>query len=467
MDIPPVVILDNFPPVHRIKFMQGSGARPGRCIVAAGNDGDLRIFMLPRDTRLRIWHQDSGFAGFWMNMRVVKAPRARGCHVRVVLEDSRWHLTQHTMSNNYNERNVAGKIRQDNQKTIEELLTEIANAADNKLVFSVGKVPDFKPPAAWAGKTCAEALDDLLRNTGCRAVYAPETGQYVVGLPDGSIPYVPDQVFQPSPPPSIRNVYFHSHPKIFETELDVTAVAVSTSTGGFIELQSGDSPILTDDSGGGDPQTNFRLWKADDANKVITPFRPVGLLSDPYNPMREKGRISRDSFKRFPYHQPFVRSGETIVDTLQDTNGGVVFVTEHPVLVANGNNYDVEAKLITGYYKKDAEDGKLVRETKMKTIDSSANNDLHIYVDWIRPVQSDQDDAQTSEWDTLFDTVVEALYAKFTGRAATVSNPYPLKLNGVASVGEVEYDFKISETNSRHNFRVAFNFSPGSEGEIR
>jgi len=469
MATPPIITLDGYPPVHRVHFFQGCASTPGRCVIDAGNDSSFNIKFLPRETTLKIIHNDSGFAGTWENMRVVKAPRARNGYVRVVLEDSRWHLSQRVMSNNFNERNAAGEYRQDTRKSLGQLLQEIAKPLDGKLKFEVSKGIEFNPPARWAGLKCSEALEDLLLNTGCRVVYDPETLTYMVGSSDGTVPDVPDELFQPSPPPDIKDIYFHSHPKIFETRLDVTAVKFESDL-------SGDGTATLEDMSSGvflsldneDPETQmyFRLWRCSDTDKVLTPYRPISHLMNADNSIRESGRIERDDFIRFPYHRKFVQYGSSVSDVFDDTAGGTVFVTEHPVLSADGNDYSTTAKVVTGYYERD-DKGSLKRDTLKRSVNSSASSDLHIYIEWIRPIQSDQADVKASKWDDLFKVVADTIHKKYMGKAATVSYPYPMKLNGMPSVGEVEYNFSISDTRSKHGFRVAFNFSPGSEGEIR
>jgi len=464
MDTPPVVTLGGYPPIHRIKFMQGSGARPGRCVIDAGNDTSLNIRNLPRDTGLTIDHRSVGFRGLWPYMRVVKCQRARNGHVRVVLEDQRWHLSQYKFSNNYNERDSLGNVMTSSRRSVAQLLQEISNVCQRKIVFSVSQAPSFEPPARWAGKSCSYALADLLKNTGCRCVYNPESQTYMVGLPQGGLPNMRDQVFQPAPPSNIRDVYVHSYPKLYERKTAANAVTLNTSTGSTQNING--TTVLTQDPTQANSQTLYRLWRVNDPTKVFTEFRVKTHLFDPLNPTFERGRVIRDEWDPFPVHQPFVFAGSEIIHSIDDTSGGKVFVTEHPVLSADGSNYSTTAKLLTGYYLKTG-DGSLERETVKKTIDSSASSDVHIYVDWIRPIDSDQPDVGTPVWSQLLNQVAEALHRKYKGPAASISNPYPVSFGGHANVGEVEYEFRLSEIRSYHNFRVALNFSPGSEGEIR
>lgn len=461
--IPPVITLSGYPPVHRIKFMQGSDAKPGRCIIDAANDLDFKITKLPRESTLKIDHKQVGFVGTWQNMRVVKCQRARNGHMRVVLEDQRWHLTQHTFQRNYNERDALGNVLSGSSKSVAQLLQEISNACGNKIKFGVSQDPGFQPPARWAGKSCMYAFKDLLKNTGCRAVYSPERGMYMVGVPSGGLPNMADQVFQPVPENKIRKVVVHTFPKLFESKLDVFAAKVDESTGIASNMSQ---ETLDFDPTDAYSQTKYRLWRVDDATKVVTEYRPKAHLFDPTRSTMQRGRIIRDEWEPFPVHQPFVFAGAEVVDCIEDTSGGKVFVTEHPVLAADGNNFSLEAKMVTGYYQRDGQ-GNLTRDKIEKTIDASANEDVHIYLDWLRPIDSDQPDVGTPVWSQLHKTVTDALHKKYLGPAASISNPYPISFNGHANIGQVEYDYRLAEIRSHHNFRVAVNFSPGSEGEIR
>lgn len=465
MPQPPIVTLSDYPPVHRIKFMQGSDAKPGRCVIDAANDAELGFKKLPRDTTLNIDHRAVGFVGKWENMRVVKCQRARNGFVRVVLEDQRWHLTQYKFNKNYNERDALGNVLSGTRKSFDELLEELTEACQKKVKFESSNPPEFDPPARWAGKSCMECLKDLLRNTGSRCVYDPISQTYKVGVPYGGLPDVRDQVFQPAPPSKIKKVLVHSYPKLYERKIVVEAALIDESSGNAVALSSG---LLDHDIRNQYAQVKFRLWKPyqDDGTKVITEFRPKAHLFDPLKSSMQRGRIIRDEWEPFPVHQPLVFPGEQIVDAIEDTSGGRVFVTEHPVLSADGNAFSTQAYMITGYYQRQG-DGKLERDTVEKIIEGDATEEVHLYVDWLRPIDSDQSDIGTPVWGNLHKQVADALHKKYLGPAATISNPYPLSFSGNPNVGEVEYDFRLAEIRSHHNFRVAMNFSPGSEGEIR
>ena len=462
--LPPIVILNGYPPVHRVKLMQGSGARPGRGVLDIGNDEDINPKRLPRETTFTIDHRSVGFQGFW-NVRVVKCQRARNGYMRVVFEDSRWHLHQHTFGKNYNLRDELGNVLSSTRKTVPELLQEISDASDKKVIFQ-GSNGGFYPPARWAGKTCMECLEDLLKNTGMRCVYNPATGTYRVSLQSGGPPNIPQAVFQPAPPSRVKEVVVRSYPTLYETEIEVEAAKVD-STGQAVAIGNGP---LDDEVTDQDSQVRFRLWKPTGQtgeNKLITEFRPKSHMYDPTRQTMQRGRIVRDEWPPFPVHQPFVFQGNEIVDSIEDTSGGIVFVTEHPVLSADGNNYSLEAKMITGYYQIDPQSKKPIRVSEKVTIDNRQNAVVNLYVDWIRPIDSDQPDIGTPVWNNLLKSVAQDLATKYVGPSGTVSSPIPINFSGNAMVGEVEYDYRLAEIRSTHNFRVAWGFTPGSEGEIR
>lgn len=463
---PPVVVLNGYPPVHRVRFMQGSGARAGRCVLDIGNDEDINPRTLPRETDFFIDHRSVGFQGFWRSVRVVKCQRARNGYMRVVFEDQRWHLTQHTFGSNYNLRDELGNVLSSTRKSVPELLTEISNACNKKIIFDGSGSPGFDPPARWAGKTCMECLEDLLKNTGMKCVYNPSSGSYRVSLPSGGGPNIGQQVFQPAPPSRVKEVVVHAYPTLFETEIEVEAAKIASS-GQAVAI--GSTP-LDDEVTDQDSQVRFRLWKPTQQsgqNKLITEFRPKSHLYDPVRQTMQRGRIVRDEWPPFPVHQAFVHQGNQVVDSVEDTSGGVVFVTDHPVLSADGNAYSTQAKMITGYYQQDPQSKKLVRVSEKVTIDSRQNAVVNLYVDWLRPIDSDQPDVGFPVWNNLLKAVAQALSKKYLGPSGTVSVPFPINFNGNAMVGEVEYDYRLAEIRSTHNFRVAWGFTPGSEGEIR
>ena len=461
-----LVEIDNFPPIHRIKFMQGSGSSPGRCVLDCGNDSELGINRLPRVSKLKI--QTDDFQGTWDKMRIVKAPRARNGSVRVVMEDSRWMLEEYKIKQNYNERDSLGAVMTGNEKTVSQLLEIIKEATGGEFNVRAGTVPDFKPPARWADKTCAYAIKDLMKWTGCRLVYIPEEGVYqLTQAGEGGLPDFGNEIFQPAPPSKIKKLKVRSYPTLHERKMSARAVYIDQSTGDPVNVAAGTAlPASPTETNG---QGRYRLWKVDDdQGKLLVEHRAKSHLCDPERPTMERGRVIRDAWQPFPYHQDFVHPSGEIVDAIETTSGGKVFVTRDPVMSSSGGNISVLADVLTGYYEQE-DGGDLVRLESVQEIDSQASEELVVHVDWIRPIDSDQSDVGTPEWEALLESVGEAMAKKLKPptSAATVSLPGPIQLGGSGQVGEVEYDIRLAEIRSHFNFRIAVNFEPGSEGEVR
>lgn len=452
--------LSNFPAVHRIKLMQGSSERPGRAVVDCANDDSFTA--LPRTTTLTI--EAEGFTGTWANMRVVKVPRARGGYLRVVLEDSRWVLREKTLDRNYNERDCGGNVLTGQQKTIQELMDIIAAEAGITVVY--GTLPTYNPPAYWVGRTCEEALRDLLHDSGCRLVYQPEAGSYRLSLAGtGATPTSDNQVYQPAPPNPFNEVKVYSAPKLYEERISAKAVTVNASTGELVDVSAGTN--LPDAPDGTNAQTLFRLWApvTADADKLFVPSRVLTHLFGPVEGAHEAGRVIMDAWDKYPHHQPLGPGPGKIVDMLSFSQGAA-FLTEEPMLAASGSNLATTATILTGYYLRNGTNG-LDREESVQEVNGTASDTFEILVPWIRPIDSGETDVPADVWAALLEDVAQALASKYSQPPATVTYPAPINLGGSGQVGCTEYELRLSPKYFRMNFRVALNFDPGSEGEIR
>ena len=466
------VQLDGFGPVHRMKFYQGSEATPGRCVIDCATQENINE---PRVTNLNASTvSDDGlyeWYGTWKGMRLVNWKRARHGHTHVVLEDSRWVMAERTLQDNYNNRDSSGYIYTSNKKSVTDLVKVIDEACGQDITIVPKSLPSFNPPARWANKTCAEAMQELLDMTGSRMVYQPETGLYIVthaGV--GPSPQFPNQVYQPVPKSSLKSIKFYTHPILHESRETVNAVSIDQGTGLPQNISSGTSlDLVSAPSHTAANQTKYRLWH-DGANsdRKYVQHRPKSLLIDPENPQMEKGRIIRDDWEPFPVHQPIVSVGSEIVDMIELTSGGNVFVTNHPVLSASGNTYSTTATLLTGYYKQNGDRG-LVREEEVVEIDPQSSIEKEIILDWIKPIDSSEPDVRASQWSSLLTSAATAIAKKYSPQEtpAAVTSPDFQSLGGSGKVGAVEYEFQTHPVHKRHQMRVALNFTPGTEGSIR
>lgn len=471
------VEVSSYPPVNRIKFVQGSEASPGRAVVECSPEWSAP---LPRITDIHAFSRQANpdpitWSGHWKDCRAVNCRRSRFGNIHTVFEDSRWILREYKMEANYNNRCSCGYVYSGSLRTVEELVEEISNACGGRLNLVAGSnVPSYNPPARWAGITCMEAMQDLLDKTGCRMVYAPENGSYVIDLANSTqVPQFPFQVYRPAPSDTLSSVRFWSAPKLYEARESATAVVINPTTGEPDPLSAGDvldtvsSPTPSEHA-----QTKFRLWKPGGSHdRLYVQHRVKSLLVDPDNPSKEQGRIIRGGvFEPFPVHQPIVSPSTAIVDQISLSSGGTVFVTEHPVLASSGANIETTAQVLTAHYRQGGEKG-LERDVIRKSISGGQGGTVDEFVEWIKPISSSEPDVDTPVWGSLFEDVCEALIAKYTPfsgeTSRTITTPQFYSLAGSGQVGGVEYEFQTHRYSKRHHMRVALNFSPGGVGNIR
>ena len=474
------VDLKDFPDVHKMHFVQGSQAKPGRCVIdcTVGNPGTLGSVgpARPRVTTLKA--QTDGWFATWNDMRVVKAIKSRYDCLHVVLEDSRWILEEHKLDQNWNDRDAFGRIKSGTQQSISQLVTQILNACDNRISIVVDRtVPTFKPPARWAEKTCAEAMQNLLDNTGCRLVYAPETGAYVMSLAgSGNLPDFPVKKYKPAPNNNLKNVRFMTAPAVYEERVACTAVYIDSSTGDATALAADTTLSLVHDASASEHvQHDYRLWKPSaSSDRIYIKHRPKSILNDPERPQYEQGRVIRDAWEPFPVHQPLVSKAGSITGIIELTNGGQVFVTDHPVLSAqSGGTISTAATVLTGFYKKDGANG-LYRDHVPVMIDATQTTELKVFVDWVVPISSSEPDIHNpplGDWQSLFQQVCQALVRKYNPPepAQTITTDKFHQLGGIGQIGGIEYEFSIAQRQAgkKHTMRIALNHQPGTESMIR
>jgi len=478
------VILDGFPPVLRLKFFQGSDARPGRCIIDTMVAGPSELSTLPRYGKLTIYARN--YVGIWWKLRLVKAPRVRRGFMRLEFDDDRWALKETVLNQNYNERDSLGKLFTGKQKTIEELATIIADAAQpvldevNSLSIVAGDdLPDIYPPAKWAGLSANKAMERMLADTGCRMVYNPVTEQYHISRAGrGAYPDLSERAFRPGPPSNVHQVRIQTAPVLYEDTLAAAAMEISDTTGELVSLT--DTTLPTSATGN---LMAFRIWEPssvthpealDMEDVVLLDHRAKTALNDPENPVYEKARIVRDAWEPYPFHQPLDFGDGDIVRKVELTGGGRAFITEHPVLIraSGGSAFLKTAELLTSYYRKN-DDGTLYRNEKLITIDAtaSATEVITKTANWIKPVDSTESDMTGSEWDTILDEFADAMTSFYDYRGgeepATVRLIAPLDLQGSGVVGGVEYEFSVNQTRRIVRFQAALNFTPGATSRIR
>jgi hypothetical protein len=460
-------------------------AEPGRLIVDTMVLGPDTLTKLPRFSTLTITARD--FSGVWNDLRVIKAPRVRNGFTRVVFEDSRWKLRDTIMKENYNERDGEGNVLTGMEKTISELVDEISTISE--VSMQTGDVPDFKPPARWAGERASDAFAYMLEVTGCRCVYNPIVQDYNIEWAgrgaDLNAVEVAKRVYRPGPPSKVKELVVKTAPVLYEDRFDAKAVTINSTTGAVSDLSS---PVLATDPAATDAQTKLRLWAPDTITHpealgvddvLMLDHRAKTHLFDPLRPTHERARVVRDSFDRYPVHQPLYAPEGQTVRLLELTGGGRVFVADHPVLMTDsGGELLVEAQVLSGYYVKETDVAKLAdglkRNSETVVIDGDATDTIEMVLPWLKPVDSTESDVDSGEWDALLLTVANAVAQRYLSAsqnspdgASVVRCPSPFNLFGSGKVGAVEYEMSTTQNTARIYFTISWNFDPGHMGSIR
>lgn len=464
------VQLAGFPPIYRCRFYQGSDSRPGTFVADCMVVGPSDLTQFPRFANLTI--NARNFSGVWNSLRLTRAPKVRQGYLRIVAEDHRWLLKEGTISQNWNERDHLGSVMTGQEKTIAQLVAEIKNHCGLNLV-TAATVPNFRPPAKWAGKTCQEAMADLLKNTGCRLVYNPVDQTWNViqaGTGDQLDELTDARIFRPNPPSKIKEIVFRTAPILFESEMDVTAKEINRTTGETQALTSNTLPTNPNSDLG---QVRYRLWEPDGVTHpealnpsdiLLLDHRVKTHIFDPEDPVREKARIIRDDFVRFPCHSPLYTPSGSTARLIELTGGGKAYLTDHPVLMVDPGESTLSdtCKLVAAYYVKEPLDPTgLRRETLTKTIDAGASDTITMDLPWIKPVDSTMPDIPATSWSALLSDVADAVSSKYgSAEAGTITIASPVNLMGSGRVGAVEYEFSALQYRPKIYFTVAIDFTP-------
>lgn len=469
--------LSNFPPVFRCRLYQGSDAKPGVLVADCMVAGPANLTQLPRFTQMTIAARN--FYGTWETMRLKRSPRIRHGYMRIIAEDHRWVLRDGVIKQNFNERDMLGNVMTGQERTIAELVDEIKNACGLPLV-TAGTVPDFKPPAKWAGKSCAYAMQNLLDLTGCRLVYNPTDQTWNVihaGTGDQLNDLTSSRLFRPNPPSKIKEIIFRTAPVMFESQMNVTAKQIDRTTGETEPLSSSGLPTNPNSDSG---QVRFRLWEPDGVDHPeelgvddiqLLDHRVKAHIFDPEDPVREKARIVRDSFTRYPVHSPLYTPSGPVAKLIELTGGGRAYLTEHPVLMVEPGEsaFSSTCELVAAYYVKEPDDPSgLRRLTLTKSISPTGTDTITIDLPWIKPVDSTIPDIPDDSWQEVLQEAADAAAAKYgSEESGLITVQIPFNLNGSGRVGAVEYEFSLLQHRPKVFFSVAIDFTPKRASSIR
>lgn len=456
------VSLTGFPPVLRISLFQGSGATPGRVVVDTGIVGPANLTVLPREPTLTM--AATNFLGSWP-LRMVKLPRIQRGFMRTTFEDSRWRLRYATMSGSWNRRDMRGVVATSSDQTIAQLLSRIASASG--LTFTTGILPNLKPSADWSGRRASDCLSEILDWAGCRMVYRPTVGDYVISQAGtGASPNLAQRVFRPGPLPLIRNLIVRSTPVLYEDRLPARAVKLD-STG---DLVVDTTPVLpTTESFS--TQAALRLWEptavtfpeALAVNRVsLLPYRPASVVPDSGNSMLVSPELFLEGWNYFPVQRALVHPQVSKAHRVSGTAGGQAILFEHPILGSNGaGGYSKTGNLLCAYHVIETS-GELRRNTASVLINAGATADLIKDMDWITPVNSTETDMAVTQWDAIQNAVTAAMASRYNSPPQSIRLAIPLDLGGSGQVGAVHYFASVFSR--RIHFSIALNYDPKGTG---
>lgn len=454
--------LDGFPEVLTVDIFQGSGAAPGRIVVDTVVYGETEAGPLPRITTLTLYARN--YSGVWANIKMSKKPRAFNGRMRTVFEDSRWRLRDVTLGQNYNERDCNAVLYSGTEKTITQLVAIIAAASS--LTITTGTLPDFKPQADWRGKRADVALQELLDVTGCRMVYDPTTFEYKVSAASsGTIAGIvnSERRFRPGPDIPVRNLIVKSAPRTYEDRLSATAVVFDDTN----EIETVANPQRVFDNFANlsaNPikqsrylQTAFRLWQVDITNRSLLGRRALSVMPGDDDLTYAGARFIKPTLADVPQYVPCVQQSKYGSNALGLTAGGKMFVSEHPFIQGSGSSVLTTATILCAYYETSG--GAYVRDSVSIPINGSALSDLEIVIEWIRPVESSEDDIDGSDWDTLHNTVANAIATKYSVQPQHVTIATLVDHGAIGQLGAVRYVMVVG-SNGFIETSMAFNFEP-------
>jgi hypothetical protein len=463
-------VLSEFPEVVAVDAFLGAYATPGQIIVdtlVRGSDppdavrrGFATLTITAREDL------DERYIEF-TDLRMSKAPRQYGAFMRTIWEDSRWKLRDFTMARNYNSRDCQGNIYPDTERTIMELVQEIADVSGLNISAIEDTLPDYKPSAPWKGMTAAQALDQLLNACFCRMLYGGGGGYVVSGCNTGDLPDLGERLFRPVPQAKYLGIRVQTAPITYEKSFQCKAVVWDQDN----ELEEVENPewIFNNWEEIEDVRRRskyihsaMRLWRPEEDDVVLLGRRALTIAPGDDDSAYASMVFKRPELAEVPMYgtpiQPHKMPYSNAPNQISLTGGGEIFQCEQAHLVVDGGGQiKTDAEVLCAYHKV------VKKELERRSSDivvGGAGGMLKLYVDWIRPVESTEPDIDGSEWDALFNEVEEAVLSKYSGEPQHVTIPtlVPFAVP-TGKIGGVRYVMKLGSHAECYTV-LAINFDP-------
>lgn len=455
-----IAALDGFPEVTGVDIFQGSYSKPGQIVIDTLVLGSGVLTSLPRVTSLALTARTNSVILAWLGMRIAKAPRQYGAFMRTVFEDSRWNLHEVIMTENFNSRDCEGTIYPATEKTIDELVQEIATATG--LTITTSNLPSFKPDAPWRGLTAGQALDHLLHATQCRMVYNPAVQEYRISSGgSGIVPGLGERLFRPVPSARYGAIKVRTAPITYEKKFQCTAVVWNNSN--TTETVANPEWIFDNFADVANVRLRakyihsaMRLWKPADTDVVLLGRRALTVApgddDSTYAAMVFTNPELADVPKYGHLTQPFGRAP----NELSLTAGGTIFQCEQAYLmIDNDGVIKTTAEILSAYYKVVSDE----LERQEQIVSPGGTGTLDLNFDWIRPVETTEADIDGTEWTSIHNAVTAAVTLKYANPPQHVTVPTLISHGSPGRLGGVRYILKLG-TQADSYTSLALDFDP-------
>lgn len=425
--------IDGYPSVVRVSIDQPSGASPGRIVVDCAMHPIVDAAQpCPIESTLRI--NARNFVGQW-KVIAIDGPRpvagSRSIR-RFIFQDYRHKLASVVINKSFNSRDAMGNIDPATEKTITQLWTELADKTE--LTITTQTVPNFKPPANWAGKSAMHCAAELLAMTGCRMVYDPIGAKFVINAANaGVMPSINNRFWQRVQSPAFNKLVVQSAPTLYEGIVKAKASWVDDN-GALVDLPTPLKYFLGYDDEADLRKRNrliqsgFRIWK------------PVSVSHPSNLNWPDNFHICNHRAVVIAHAQPIYQSiavrheaghwnlsGDATGHRIQFRPDAGVITTDKPTLSINDTGVmNTTVDFIAAYYVKDANEygGWKVLKKQSDLTPAPGGNPVtkRLLIHHVRPANSNRSDGPTAgNWQTLIDAIHDANVPLMQGIAQTAT----------------------------------------------
>jgi hypothetical protein len=461
--------LTGFPEVVAVDIFMGSYAEPGNIVVDTLVRGSLVPTSLPRgDVTLTIGARSEleQVSIDFTRLRMKKLPRQYGAFMRTVWEDERWKLREFTMGENFNVRDCEGTIYPETEKTILELVQEIADVSDIDISAIELGLPDYKPSAPWKGMTAEQALNQLLHATFTRMLYTGSGSYVVCAANTGNLPDFGERFFSPYPEAKYTGIRVQTAPITYEKRFQCDAVVWNNDNetevvqnperifNNFVEIE--DLRLRSKYA-----HSAMRLWRPSDEDIVLLGRRALSVAPGCDDSTYAAMVFTMPDLAKVPLYghliQPHGQPYSNAPNQLSLTGGGEIIQCEQAHLIVDGSGQiETTAEVLCAYHK--IVNGELERRSTDVAVGGEGGM-LKLYVDWIRPVDTTEPDIDPLEWDSLLNKVEDAVELKYQGEPQHVTLPTVVAVSPNGKIGGLRYVLKLGSHPECYTV-IAVNFDP-------